>query len=211
MGREMRVAGTAVLLREDPGGLHVLLLRRPGRGSFAGAWVFPGGIIEDDDKREGATEVEDAARAAVRETAEEVGLHVSGLVALSQWTPPIGIPKRVRTWFFLASEVEGDVTPAPDEVVSWQWVRPIEALAQHTRGEIELFPPTWVTLHALQRFDDADRALAEAAGALTYTTHILPAPEGQTFVWEGDAEHPEGGVGRHRLETAERPWRYLRD
>lgn len=211
MDEVLLVAGTAVLLREAPSGFEVLLIRRPDRGSFAGAWVFPGGIIEEIDKRADATEVENAARAAVRETIEEVGLQVTGLVALSQWTPPIEAPKRVRTWFFLAYEVQGEITPAPDEVVSWQWVRPIDALAQHTRGEIELFPPTWVTLHALLAFANVETALVTASDALVYTTHILAGLEGQTFVWEGDAEHPEGGVGRHRLETGARPWRYLRD
>lgn len=207
----MLVAGTLVLLREAVHGPEVLLIRRPDRGSFAGAWVFPGGMIEDVDRRAGAAEVQDASRAAVRETFEEVGLHAAGLVELSQWTPPIEAPKRVRTWFFLASEVKGEVTPSPDEVVGWRWVRPEDALAQHSDSEIELFPPTWITLHSLVGTTDLASALAVASEPQSYATHILAGLEGQTFAWKGDAEHPEGGRGQHRLETGVRPWRYLRD
>ncbi|WP_160173252.1 NUDIX hydrolase [Microbacterium sp. CH12i] len=207
----MLVAGTAVLLRETPHGSEVLLIRRPDRGSFAGAWVFPGGIIEDIDRRADAAEVEDAGRAAVRETFEEVGLNVTGLVVLSQWVPPIEAPKRVRTWFFLSTEMHGTVTPSPDEVVDWRWVSPTEALAQHARGEIELVPPTWVTLHTLVAAGDIAGAMAASSDPQIYATHVLRGLEAQTFAWRGDAEHPEGGGGRHRLETGERPWRYFRD
>lgn len=211
MNQSMLVAGTAVLLRDAPGGLEVLLIRRPDRGSFAGAWVFPGGIMEDIDVRDGAAEAENAGRAAVRETMEEVGLRISGLVSLSQWTPPIEAPKRVRTSFFLAPEVQGEVVPALAEVAEWQWMRPVDALAQHTRREIDLFPPTWVTLHLLAEAENIEAALAAASDPQSFQTHILAGLEGRTFVWNGDHEHPAGGTGRHRLETGGRPWRYLRD
>lgn len=207
----MLVAGTIVLVRDAAPGIEVLLIRRPDRSSFAGAWVFPGGIIEDTDRRVHATEVEDAARAAVRETTEEVGLHTTGLVTLSQWTPPTEAPKRVRTWFFLASDVQGEITPSPDEVADWRWVRPVDALAAHSNREIELFPPTWVTLHGLVDAADTAGALAAASEPLFYATHILAGLEAQTFIWQGDTEHPLGGAARHRLETDGRPWRYLRD
>lgn len=211
MDQPMLVAGTAVLLRNAPAGMEVLLIRRPDRGSFAGAWVFPGGVLEDSDVSADASEVDNAARAAVRETKEEVGLSITALVPLSQWTPPIEAPKRVRTWFYLAPQVQGEIVPAPDEVVGWQWVRPADALAQQTRQEIELFPPTWVTLHLLLGIESVEEALASTSDPEHFHTHILASLEGQTFVWNGDQEHPQGGTGRHRLETISRPWRYLRD
>lgn len=200
-----------MLLRGAGHGVEVLLIRRPDRGSFAGAWVFPGGIIEDIDLLSGATAEENARRAAVRETMEEVGLSIAGLVPLSLWTPPIEAPKRVRTWFFLSADVHGEVAPAADEVVDWRWVSPANALEQHTRREIELYPPTWVTLHLLAGAESLERALATASGVQSFETHIIAGGEGQIFAWNGDHEHPEGGAGRHRLETASRPWRYLRD
>lgn len=43
-------AATVVLLRDGTAGLEVLLLARPvDRGSFAGAWVFPGGRVDAGD------------------------------------------------------------------------------------------------------------------------------------------------------------------
>lgn len=49
-----RPAATVVLLRDAEGGLEVLLLRRHRRSGFAaGAWVFPGGVVDAGD-RDGA-------------------------------------------------------------------------------------------------------------------------------------------------------------
>jgi 8-oxo-dGTP pyrophosphatase MutT (NUDIX family) len=45
------VAATVVLLRDSAEGPEVLLLERPRhRGSFAGAWVFPGGGVDAEDR-----------------------------------------------------------------------------------------------------------------------------------------------------------------
>ncbi|WP_158251546.1 NUDIX domain-containing protein [Cryobacterium sp. M91] len=45
------VAATVVLLRDGAEGPEVLLLERPRhRGSFAGAWVFPGGGVDPEDR-----------------------------------------------------------------------------------------------------------------------------------------------------------------
>lgn len=212
MDAPLPVAGTVVLLREAPHGPEVLLIRRPDRGSFAGGWVFPGGVVEERDRGAGASEEADARAAAIRETREEVGLQVSDLVALSRWSPPLEAPKRVRTWFFLARDPGGAVAAAPDEVADWCWLRPADALARHAAGEIELFPPTWVTLHGLSTGAGVEAALAAASAPAFFSTWVLPGEGGPSFLWEGDAEHPAGGAreGRHRLETGPRPWRYIR-
>jgi 8-oxo-dGTP pyrophosphatase MutT (NUDIX family) len=45
-----RDAATVLLLRDDPGGVQVYLLRRPARSSFAAsAYVFPGGALDEED------------------------------------------------------------------------------------------------------------------------------------------------------------------
>ena len=47
---ELRLAATAVLLRDTEQGLEVLLLRRNAKLAFAaGAWVFPGGAIDQPE------------------------------------------------------------------------------------------------------------------------------------------------------------------
>ena len=208
----MPVGGTVVLLRDRQiGGVETLLIRRPDRGSFAGGWVFPGGVVEEGDVAlalDGADEQGIAAVAAMRECEEEVGIRPADLVTLSCWVPPLEAPKRVRTWFFLAAAPSDELVLAADEVVDARWLTPDEALELHAAGDLRLFPPTWVTLRALAQAPDVAAAVAAASAPELYATRIVA---GGVFVWGGDAEHPEGGGGRHRLETAALPWNYRRD
>jgi 8-oxo-dGTP pyrophosphatase MutT (NUDIX family) len=192
------VAGTVVLLRPADSGFEVLLLRRPDRGSFAGAWVFPGGKVEASDRRLGDPEIEDARRAGIRETLEEVGLIVDHLVPLSQWQPPVEAPTRIRTWFFLAMAPLREAAPSPDEVAELAWIRPDEALERHGAGEWTLFPPTWITLHQLATFTDAESALADAGTAQLFQTRVVDGESGRSFAWE-----------QGRLDAGALPWRYL--
>ncbi|MCO1340103.1 hypothetical protein BJH93_14590 [Kocuria polaris] len=166
-------AASAVVVRDGPAGLEVLMLRRLDRGSFAGAWVFPGGYVDPEDTPEqfrhddaaswGAdVPVADvpaglraAARlAAVRETAEETGLALepARLIPTTCWVPPAQAPKRMRAWYFLAPIAEGADAPvrlSPGEHAEAEWMTPAEALARHGDGRMLLVPPTWVTLHGL--------------------------------------------------------------
>ncbi|MEI3844180.1 MULTISPECIES: NUDIX hydrolase [unclassified Microbacterium] len=200
------IAGTAVILRMTDRGPAVLLLRRPDRGSFAGGWVFPGGRVEESDRRGGGTERDHAARAAVRETAEEVGLRLGAVSPISCWTPPIQARPRIRTWFFQAEDPGGAIVASPDEVAETAWLTPHDALAAHAGGSLRLFPPTWVTLHRLRGTEAVDGH--HSAPPLRFSTRVL---DGSVLVWEGDDAHdlaPAPG-GRHRLEMATLPWRYI--
>jgi 8-oxo-dGTP pyrophosphatase MutT (NUDIX family) len=211
------LAGTTLLLRDGADGLEVLMIERPDRGSFAGAWVFPGGGVEPGDMIAGAAEVDDARRAAARETAEEVGLAVDpdDLVPFSCWTPPVTLPagarKRVRTWFYLGAAADAELTLSEAEVVTAAWVHPETVLARHARGELRLFPPTWVTLHDLTvHLDVADALAAARAGEPHAFTTVVRGP---VFVWEPDAAYDESvelaaSGPRHRLLTETLPWRY---
>ncbi len=209
------IAATVVLLRDGADGLEVLLLERPhDRGSFAGAWVFPGGAVDPEDA---AGSDEASARvAAVREVEEETGLvvSVSDLVTVSRWTPPAGIPKRMQTWFFYAPAVSGPVTLHPDEAIAFQWIRPADALERHTAGELRLFPPTWVTLHGL--LDDATVDDALATARATDLAEFVTRFAGKTVLWNPDVAYDDDALldadgPRHRLDTATLPWVYTRD
>ncbi|MCI1017680.1 NUDIX domain-containing protein [Microbacterium sp. C5A9] len=196
---ELPVAGTVVLLRARAVGVEVLLIRRPDRGSFAGAWVFPGGRVEAVDRWSGAAEQDDARRAGIRETFEEVGLTITGAVrALSRWQPPAEAPARIRTWFFLAEAPEAPLAPSPDEVADTAWVTPAEALARHGAGELLLYPPTWMTLHGLSRFASARAALDAAGTVRSFATRAERSDAGTAFVWDS-----------LRLETGVLPWRLV--
>lgn len=196
---DLPVAGTAVLVRDsDAGGVEVLMIRRPARGSFADAWVFPGGKVEGRDRGADSEEVDDARRAAVRETWEEVGLEIEGLRPLSQWYPPTEAPTRIRTWFFVASAPDARLVPSPAEVVEWAWTTPAAALARHATGEWTLFPPTWVTLDRLAVAEDATSVLAAEEAPTLFRTRVIETDAGRDFAWE-----------QGRLETATLPWRFV--
>lgn len=156
-------AATVVPVRDGADGPEVLLVRRVGRGAFAGFSVFPGGRVDPEDVDPSAPDDELAAarRAAVREAEEEVGLVVDAatMAVLSHWTPPPFEMKRFGTWFFVAA-ADGEVRISEGELSEFEWVRPADALMAAEAGKHTLAPPTWVSLHALSNADSVDELLA---------------------------------------------------
>ena len=211
------VAATVVLLRDGGSGFEVLLLERPRhRGSFAGAWVFPGGAVDPGDSKPGDTAAEHAARrAAVRETREETALEIAAddLVAVSVWSPPAAAPKRMRTWFYYSVAPAGEPVLAADEAIGFRWIRPGEALAAHAAGELSLVPPTWVTLHGLASATSVADALRWAHSGVMrrYETRLVAS--GSVLLWAGDVAHTDEALldtdgPRHRLGISSLPWVY---
>jgi 8-oxo-dGTP pyrophosphatase MutT (NUDIX family) len=77
---EPRPSATVLLVRDSADGPEVLLLRRHGRSGFAaGAWVFPGGVVDEGDRdlalverMDGPTPMQWAERLGVSDPAEAV-------------------------------------------------------------------------------------------------------------------------------------------
>lgn len=141
-----RPAATIVLARDGDGGPEVLLLRRPGRSSFAAnAWVFPGGALDpadlDDSLAAGllgpspdawAERLDTGARqavgfvvAAIREAWEETGI----LLSDPPGDPDLLCPGRMEalageTSFGEVLEHEGLVLDAGDLVYLAHWITP---------------------------------------------------------------------------------------
>ncbi|WP_138415913.1 NUDIX hydrolase [Sinomonas gamaensis] len=222
-------AATVVILRDGAAGVEVLLLERPAHGSFAGAWAFPGGRVDpedalaEDDFPDASAEPQRAPlavrRAAVRETLEETNLALwaDSLVDLSVWVPPQRAEKRLRTWFFLAKDPGTEIRLNDGEHVAFAWVAPAVALERHARGEMTLFPPTWVTLHGLLGSETTALVLAEAASREPelYASLQLLADDGrvEAVLWSGDAQYgnpASTGPARHRLHMESLPWVYER-
>ena len=208
-------AATVVLLRDAPGGVGVetLMLRKNRGQSFGGMWVFPGGRLEPGD--------DGPAAAAVREAAEETGLVLArdDLVPFAHWVPPEGAPKRFATWFFLAALPPGaaDVVVDGGEIGDHVWTTPADALQRHAAGEVELAPPTWVTLHSLAEAVSPADALARARREeiAYFSTRIFGHGEALLAVWAPDAAYDTGDVHlegpRHRLVMAKTGgWTYER-
>jgi 8-oxo-dGTP pyrophosphatase MutT (NUDIX family) len=234
-------SASAVLVRDASGGLEVLMLRRTATASFAaGAWVFPGGRVDAEDRAGEDRAGEDRAagngagaeagdpdwtgaeaawarRAAVRETAEEAGLVVdpAGLRPLSRWTLPPGAPRRFQTWFFLGRAPDAAVVVDGQEIVDHSWLRPADALAARDAGELELLPPTWVTLWTLARQPDVDAVLRAVSVPESFQTQLARVPGGLIAMWHGDAGYDGGDPTlpgpRHRLLMLAGDWVYRRD
>jgi len=218
-------AATVVLLRPVDGGaepgVECLMLRKNRGQSFGGMWVFPGGRVEPGDERpedRDRSECDDARRAAIRETAEETGLALGSaeLVPFAHWTPPPEAPKRYSTWFFLACLPAGldDVVVDGGEIGDHVWTTPLDALDRHAAGEVELAPPTWVSLHMLAEAMSPDDALARARRTpiAFFSTRIVGAEDELVALWEADAAYETGDLDapgpRHRLFMSDGAWRY---
>ncbi|HEY2303796.1 MAG TPA: NUDIX hydrolase [Acidimicrobiales bacterium] len=212
-------AATVVVVRDEPGGPEVLMLRRNSKLVFGGMWVFPGGRVDpgDADPAHPDDELAAARRAAVRESEEEAGLalQAEALVPLSHWIPPAQAPRRYATWFFLAAAPrEALVTIDGGEIHEHGWLRPADALARHASGEIELAPPTWVTLWCLAGAGSTEDALAAARSTdpARFATHMTTGERGPVALWHGDAGYSDGDVSRpgarHRLSMGPGGWLY---
>jgi len=212
-------AATVILARDADDGIEVLMLRRSSRGAFGGMWVFPGGRVENEDldAADPGDELTAARRAAVRESKEEADVVVDGdaLVTFSHWLPPPVAPKRFSTWFFLAPAPEAiEVAVDNQEIRDHEWLRPADAIARRDAGEIELAPPTWVTLWRLSgaaTVDDAVR-LARESEPQRFVTHMY-FPDGvPVAVWHDDVAYDDGDLHqsgpRHRLYMLPEGWRY---
>jgi len=220
---EPRPSATVVVLRdasERPPQLEFLLLQRPARADKPGPWVFPGGKVEAADVVAGEPgSRESALRAAVRETHEEAGLDLAAtrLVAISRWITPEISPQRFDTWFFLGVVDTGrEVVVCGSEIIAHRWITPAEALAAHQRGEIQLAPPTFVTVQWLSDHSRAAQA-QEALGRgplLTFRPRLQRGAQGACMLYPGDAGYDSGDAdapgARHRIWALANGWRYER-
>ncbi len=180
-------AATVLLLRDatDGSGFEVFMAQRSMQSKFMpGAYVFPGGRVDDEDfdaRPAGATADDAAARfdhvldgpaalahlaAAAREVEEEVNVRlpdVADVHVWSHWITPAIESRRFDTWFLVA-RMPADASPVHDdfETIASRWVEPRSAVDRYGDGELLLAPPTYYTLWDLARFETADDVLAEA-------------------------------------------------
>ena len=201
-------AATVVLLRDSDAGPEVLMLRKNAKIDFGGMWVFPGGRIDAEDRAENGDAEMTARNAAAREAEEEAGIAVdpADFVWFAHWTPPPSTPVRFATWFFAARANDQAITIDDGEIKDHQWITPADALAKHTAGEIDLVPPTWVTLYHLSRYQPVDALLSRlgSRAARFYETRAVKRSDGvRVALWAGDAGYEDWDAdkdgSRHRL------------
>ena len=228
-------AATVVLVRDavSGDGVEVLLARRNSKIHFAGgAWVFPGGRIDADDHiapdgspfpgalfdEVHAEFLDVARRACVREAAEEADalITVDDLVFMSHWTPPLEAPKRFSTYFFIGPAPTAALTADGGEIHELAWMRPADAMDRRNRGDIDLIPPTFITLALLQPFTTATAAIEHyRTNPPEYFVTRFTRDEGFTIaLYAGDAGYDTADASvpgdRHRLFMGEGDWTYQR-
>ncbi|MCP5025601.1 MAG: NUDIX hydrolase [Actinomycetia bacterium] len=211
---EPRPSSTVVMLRDGTAGMEVLLVRRnPSIAFYGGAWVFPGGKVDpedlDGDGVISGAELEIAARrAAVREVAEEAGLTIaeSDLAQWSHWTTPVIRPKRFSTWFYVCEGDDSEVEVDGGEIHDHDWVTAVEAFRRFEAREIELGPPTWLTIRSVAAHGDVASVLAHARAtepAVFAPRVVLDGNGTPVSIYNEDAAHPTRHLAapgaRHRL------------
>ena len=207
-------AATVILLRDSTPGMEILMLRKTSNVTFGGMWVFPGGRIDD---RDGAADdpMERRARiAAAREAQEEAALQVAeqDMCWFSHWTPPEVGKRRFITWFYAARAPRQTVTIDNGEIKESRWLTAGAALRKQAEGEIELAPPTFVTLRNLSGYHSVNEALSAIRQAQPrhYATRLCASGDDLVLLWSGDAGYESGEADtegpRHRLSMKTGGW-----
>lgn len=217
-------AATVILLRPAPQGFEVLLLLRAKAIKFAGgAWVFPGGRIDPADGAQAQTSDLDsltAARiAAARESQEEAGLTLDSaqFVNYSHWTTPVAEKKRFSTWFLLGDVDENcSVTVDDGEIVEYQWLSPQQAIDKHRAQELNILPPTYLTLLELAEFE----SIVEVKLAIQQRTpprffpNMVFHDKTVSVLYQDDSGYVDGNhqaEGKHhRMTMIDNCWHYTK-
>jgi 8-oxo-dGTP pyrophosphatase MutT (NUDIX family) len=138
-----------------------------------GVWVFPGGVVEDDDAPAAEGETTDTERqelahraCAARELGEEAGIELpadADLRPWSRWITPEAAPVRFDTRFYVALAPPHS-PPRPDgaETTDAAWISPAMALERHRDDEMALVFPTIKHLESLLPYSSSDEVLAAA-------------------------------------------------
>ena len=176
MDERIRRAASAIVGRDGPQGLEVLVLERGASSRFLPGYVaFPGGSTDHEDREHAlrwfGTAEEDRRACAVRELVEEValvltreGLGTGGalgtvdaapptagqLEEIAHWIAPLDVPVRFDARYFAIAAPDG-LEPVPDgtETADAWWVEPQHLLADWREQRRLLYWPTYFTVEAL--------------------------------------------------------------
>lgn len=117
------------------------------------------GVLLADSSASATAEVVAAARAHLLRDASafpaiaealDLRLRTDRIVPISRWVTPPGLSRRFDARFFVAMLPDGaDASLVGDEVVAFDWHRPIDALDAMADGRIGMWLPTSTTLQQL--------------------------------------------------------------
>jgi ribonuclease/clavin/mitogillin len=96
---------------------------------------------------------------------DDLKLEAGTMVAAGRWVTPAFAPRRFDTWFFIAWLPDGqDPIVETGELVEGEWIRPADALARWTHGEIIMAPPT---LHAIRTLAECSHNIGDVSSSIT--------------------------------------------
>lgn len=221
----IRPAATVVLVRSGRTGPETLLVKRnPGLAFYGGAYVFPGGRVDPADVAASGGDdpfgAEAGRLAAARELTEETRLAIAPdeLETWAHWTTSAGNPRRFATWFFIGAASDARMVVVDGgEIHAFDWVTPQIALERCLAKEIELAPPTWLTLRQLTDHASVEEIieLARAAPDHVFEPRTAVLDDGTKVAMyredAGWATHDPTAVGpRHRLTLPPADFQYER-
>lgn len=219
-------SATVVTLRETDSGIEILMLRKNSKIAYGGMWVFPGGKIDEADysisenPKDGKDIFAAARTAAVREAKEEANLDIDSesLHFFAHWTTPDVRPKRFSTWFFIGKVESDEVVIDGGEIHDFAWRTPSEMLNLHRDGEVEMMPPTFITLDRLQEFNSFNSVVGAFSKEepFYFAPRIAMLDTGMCHFYGDDVGYETKSVdtagNRHRLWANKAGgWRYERD
>ena len=103
-----------------------------------------------------------------------------------------------------------------EKIHGHSWMRPEKALAAQKAGDIELPPPTFVSITKLSPFQTVDEALTSLRGREpeVFFPRIQKVSDGVCCLYQGDVgfetENVDASGVRHRLLMLKSGWRYER-
>ena len=126
-------------------------------------------------------------------------------------------PKRFSTYFFMGPAPTEALTADGGEIHELAWMRPADAMRRRNEGEIELIPPTFITLALLAPFATTAEALAHYRDNSPeyFVTKFTRADGYNIALYDGDAGYESADAAvpgpRNRLLMGEGDWVYERD
>ena len=202
--------------------------------NYGGTWVFPGGRVDYQDRELLAEDSSnrlnlDLGRiTATREMREETGLIVRAdeLEPFSRWLTPALRDKRYDTLFYLldADSLMGEVKIDQGEIVDSRWLSPADALSQQESGQMQLNPPSFVSLKWLQTHGDVTSAITACRqlDLMEFEPKIVLCEDGFISLYCGDFAYDDANITLELAESGNGPrhrtyvyktdsWQYIRE
>jgi 8-oxo-dGTP pyrophosphatase MutT (NUDIX family) len=147
LGKRLRTAAVAAVLRAGRDGPELLLIRRPKRDGdrWSGNVAFPGGLAQSEDDGP----VETARREAREEVGLELGAPIGALSELITAQPGRARPMRVVPYVFVA-EPDVVVVSAPAEVAVAEWLPLTELIAASPQRITKRIGPVHAKVRAME-------------------------------------------------------------